>query len=127
MKARALALVVCILAGGCATVLKGRTDQIAVVSDPQGARVTVNGEYKGLSPVTFAVPSDRALDIQVTKDGYQSEQVENLPSDRSGYELMDLLSGLFPLLIDRTDGASMGHETTTTVVRLKPLPPLGSQ
>ena len=119
MKMRRLLVAVALTAMGCATILKGRTDNITVVTDPAGAQVIVNGETKGLSPVTFAVPSDQALDIKLTKDGYQPAQVSNLPTERSGYELWDVVGGIIPLLIDRNDGAVMGHETTTTVVHLE--------
>ena len=120
MKISRLLLALALAAPGCATILKGRTDQITVVTDPPGAQVVVNGEPKGLSPVTFAVPSDQSLDIKATRDGYKPEEVSNEPSERSGYELWDVLGGIIPLLIDRNDGAVMGHETTTTVVHLEP-------
>jgi hypothetical protein len=120
MKTPRLIFAMALALSGCATILKGTTDHITVVTDPPGARVSVNGEDKGVSPVTFPIASDQTASIQVTKDGYQTEEVENEPTERSGYALWDVARGLIPLLIDRSDGAVMGHETTTTAVHLKP-------
>ena len=111
-----------LLVSGCATLLAGTTDKMSVLTDPGGAQVTVNGEPKGPSPVSFTVPSDKELNIHVTKDGYQPQDVQSVPTDRGGYEMASLLLGLFPLIIDRADGAAMGHPNTNITVHLEPVP-----
>src|SRR5262245_6153362 len=63
---------------------------------------SVNGDFKGTSPVTFAVPSDQALEIRIEKDGYQAADVQNLPTERSGYGIWDVVGGIIPLIVDRS-------------------------
>ena len=79
----------------------------------------MNGDFKGTSPVTFAVPSDQALDIRIEKDGYQAADVQNLPTERSGYGIWDVVGGIIPLIVDRSDGAIMGHQQTTMAIHLE--------
>jgi hypothetical protein len=111
-----------VVVSGCATLVMGTTDNMSVHTNPSGAQVTVNGEVKGLSPVSFKVPSDKELNIQITKDGYQPQDVQSVPVDRGGYELGSLALGLIPLIIDRADGAAMGHPNTNITVILEPVP-----
>lgn len=118
----AAVLMVPMLTSGCATLFMGTTDHMTVLTDPTGAQVTVNGEPKGLSPTSFTVPSDQTLNVHVAKEGYQPQDIENNPTSRSGYELLSLAAGLIPLVVDRADGAALGHETTTMNVHLVPQP-----
>jgi len=67
--------------------LKGTTDNMAVVSDPIGAKVTVNDDVKGTTPVSFSVPSKQDLQIHVSKEGYQSQDLHSAANFRSGYEI----------------------------------------
>ncbi len=61
------------LVSSCATMLKGTTDQVTVISDPPGAQVTSNDSLLGVTPVTFTVESKRDfLNLQVSKDGFLS-------------------------------------------------------
>ncbi len=105
----------------CATLLKGTTDNMAVVSDPVGAKVTVNDEAKGTTPISFSVPSKENLNIHVSKEGYQSQDVYSVANFRWGYEIWAFLAYIVPFIVDLSDGAAWGHEPTTITPHLEPL------
>ncbi len=46
---------------------------MAVSSEPEGAAVSVNGEYRGRTPVTVEVTADQPSEIKVSSPGYRSE------------------------------------------------------
>jgi PEGA domain len=79
-----LTAVFLISTSGCATMLKGTTDQITVISDPSGANVSVNDTNQGTTPTTFAVPSKQDLNIEVSKPGYESQALQNQASFFAG-------------------------------------------
>jgi len=66
----ALICVACAFTGsGCATILNGGPDVVFIQSEPSGAKVSVDGNYVGLSPVTASV-SRSALVVTFSKEGY---------------------------------------------------------
>ena len=119
-------LAVCILAvcalisTSCATLLKGTKDDITVVSDPPGAEVTANESQKGLTPVSFTVPSKEDLNISVSKAGYQPEDLQNPAKFRWGYEAWSFIEWVIPMVVDLSDGAAWGHEHLTMTAHLEP-------
>jgi hypothetical protein len=47
---------------------------LVVITDPEGARVTINGLAYGTTPLTVRDPPAGAKRIRVTKDGYDGEE-----------------------------------------------------
>ena len=110
-----------LFSSSCATMLKGTTDNMAVVSDPIGAKVTVNDDVKGTTPVSFSVPSKQDLQIHVSKEGYQSQDLYSAANFRSGYEIWAFIAWVIPFIVDLADGAAWGHDPTTITAHLDPL------
>jgi PEGA domain len=106
--------------GSCATLLKGRTDQVTVITDPPGAKVSVNGEDKGTAPVSFDVPSKEDLAIHVAKDGYQPQDLSNPAKTRWGWEAFSFFSYVIPVFVDMGTGAAWGHDELTMTTHLEP-------
>ena len=115
------ALAVCaLISSSCATMLKGRSDEITVVSDPSGAEVTANDTKEGPTPVTFTIPSKQDLNISVSKDGYQQEDLQDPVSFRWGYEVWAFVAYVIPMVVDLSDGAAWGHDHLTMTAHLEP-------
>jgi hypothetical protein len=115
------ALAVCSLLGSsCATMLKGTSDEIAVVSDPPGAEVSVNDADKGPTPLTFTVPSKQEVHITVAKAGYQPEELQDPVNFRWGYEAWAFIAYIIPMVVDMSDGAAWGHDHLTLTAHLEP-------
>lgn len=69
-------LVVSLLASGCASVALGQTERITVTSVPEGARVIVDGEHRGATPLVVAVPRrPRAVEISLQAAGHAEERL----------------------------------------------------
>ena len=108
------------LSCSCATLLKGTTDQITVISDPAGAQVTSNDSSVGVTPLSFTVPSNKDLNIKVSKAGYQPQNMQNEANFRWGYEVWGFLAYIIPDVVDCADGAAWGHENLVMTTHLEP-------
>jgi len=115
-------LAVCsLISASCATLLKGTNEEITVVSDPSGAKVSANESERGTTPVSFTVPSKEDLNISITKAGYQQEDLRDPAKFRWGYEAWSFVEWVIPMVVDLSDGAAWGHEHLTMTAHLEPI------
>jgi hypothetical protein len=56
------------------TVITGRRPDFVVITEPEGAHVTINGVGYGTTPVNIAYLPPGSRRIRATKSGYQSEE-----------------------------------------------------
>lgn len=98
----ALALVV--ILAGCATLFKGPTEEVSFGSDPEGAKVYVNGQYMGETPMQLKLESNKSYTFEFRKEGYESKTV--LVSNRigAGWLVLDIIAGLIPVIVDAATG-----------------------
>jgi hypothetical protein len=114
-------LAVCsLISTSCATLLKGTNEEITVVSDPSGAKVSTNESERGTTPVSFTVPSKEDLNISVTKAGYKEQDLQDPTSFRWGYEVWSFIEWVIPMVVDLSDGAAWGHDHLTMTAHLEP-------
>ncbi len=89
---------------GCASIMHGTTQQIAVSSSPTGAKVTVNGMDRGVTPVIADLKRKDNHVVRVTLDGYQPFEMA-LTRSVSGWVWGNLVFGGIPgLAIDAISG-----------------------
>lgn len=63
------------LTTGCATMFGSGNKTLQINSDPSGARVIINGNQIGLTPLQYTVPNskmNRPGFISIQKDGYET-------------------------------------------------------
>src|SRR5690242_5974341 len=91
---------------GCATIINGTTQPIAITSTPNGARVTIDGTdttYNTPANVELARGRDHLLTF--SKPGYQ-EQTFTIKHSMSGVVAGNILAGgLIGWGVDAADGA----------------------
>lgn len=91
---------------GCSFFASGQ-QMISVTSEPTGARVSVNGNEVGLTPVTTSVSRGGTVSIMVVKNGYRPQT--RTPGQRlSKIGILDVVGGciwLVPFLGLLSDGA----------------------
>lgn len=93
-----------LLLGGCATIMHGTTQQIAVSSSPTGAQVSVNGMARGTTPVIADLRRKDNHVVRVTLDGYAPFEMA-LTRSTSGWVWGNLVFGGIPgLAIDAITG-----------------------
>jgi len=110
-----------LLQPGCASLLKGTSEQIMVSSEPPGANVSVNGQQEGTTPYVANVPSSRDLQIELSKPGYEPLTVADNTSFRWGYEIWSFVDFVIPMGVDMADGAAWGHDQTMVAAHLNPV------
>ena len=93
----ACALLAACAVSSCATAINGRTQRVAVASDPPGAQVYVNDAPAGATPTFVVVPRrDPDLELRLEKEGYEPAVVA-LERSRSGWMTGNLLFAGVPI------------------------------
>ena len=110
-----------VLLPGCATVLKGTHDNVALDTVPAGASCTVDRDGARVAeipatPGTVRVSESRH-DLQVTcvRDGYQTAQTAARPRFNGATFFNILLGGIPGMLVDAVSGANMTYPPKVSV------------
>jgi PEGA domain len=120
----------CAVAGGCASVTRGTTENLSIVSTPSGAEATISGLDVPTACVTpCAVVVKRNADISVSfqKEGYEPQVVQltkDIPATgAAGFAGNVLLGGLVGMGVDAVTGAATDHKPNPVAVTLEPIAP----
>lgn len=126
---RCVVLVVCGLMvglGGCATLTRGTQDEVAVVSDPPGARVATSvGAGCAATPCSLTVARDAVFTVTVAKDGYATQTVAvttRLSGTGAAVATENLATAGLGLAVDAATGAALEHVPDPVTVVLAALP-----
>ena len=116
-----LALIFILLLNGCATIFHGTTDEVIVTSQPQNTKVYINGIMVGNTPLKMKLDSDRSYAVEFKKDGYESRTTMITSSVSGGYVVLDVLCGVWPIVIDAATGAwsSLDQDQVSVVLDKK--------
>jgi len=93
---------------GCATIVRGSSQEVEMTSDPPNARVIVNGEDRGETPTTLSLDTGRNYQVEFEKDGYASETL-NLNKDFTiGWPIFgNVFSfGIIGIVVDVANGSA---------------------
>jgi hypothetical protein len=106
MKFRILALgVIFLCLASCATVFQGTRQEVNFNSSPQKARVIVNGEDRGETPLSLKLESKKDYKIELSAPGYKTQIVNISNHVGAGWVILDVLCGLVPVIVDAATGA----------------------
>ncbi len=106
------------VAGGCATLTKGKRQTIAVTSNVEGAEVLVDGVRVGMTPFTGLAPRGKEV-LMVQKAGYQTANVVLSKSIEPMFWGNILIGGTLGSLTDYSTGAMYEYKPATYQVELK--------
>ena len=106
---------------GCATIVKGTTQEIPVSSEPTGARVSVDGSAAGTTPTTVTLSRKANHMVTIEKEGFQSESVAITKSMSAAVAGNIIAGGLVGWGVDAVSGAQYNLNPTTVNVRLQPV------
>lgn len=111
---------VCLTLSGCASIVHGTRQKIAVSTNPTGATVS-DGETTVQSPGTMNLKRNQDYILTITKPGYETETVK-ITHVISGAVAGNLLAGGFiGWGVDAVSGAQWRLEPETITVNLRPL------
>ena len=115
--------------GGCATLTRGTQDEVAVVSDPPGARVLTSlGVGCAVTPCSLTVARDAVFSVTVAKDGFASQTVTvttRLSGTGAAAATENIMTGGLGLAVDAATGGALEHvpDPVTVVLARLPAPP----
>lgn len=93
-----------LILSSCATIFKGSTDDVNFSSEPTGAKVYVNGNLLGTTPVQLELKSKNSYTIEFKKEGYETKTVVLNNSVGAGWIVLDVLFGVVPIIVDAATG-----------------------
>lgn len=89
---------------GCATIFSGSRDEIKLSSEPGGAKVVVDGQERGKTPLKLSLKKGKDYQVEFTKEGYEKKMVSLTYSLGAGWLILDILTGLVGILVDALTG-----------------------
>jgi hypothetical protein len=117
------ALVASLLAlcgSGCATIVKGTTQDIPIASEPSGARVAVDGKSSGSTPTKVTMDRKRSHMVTLELDGYETENIAVTNSIGGAVAGNIIAGGLVGWGVDAMTGAQYNLHPDTVTARLRP-------
>jgi len=106
---------------GCATIVKGTTQEVPVATDPPGADVTLDDKLYGQTPVDISMERKRDHLVTVSKDGYKPKSIPVVKSVGGAVWGNIIAGGLIGWGIDATSGAQYNLSPESISVVLRPI------
>ncbi|MBM4289812.1 MAG: SHOCT domain-containing protein [Deltaproteobacteria bacterium] len=111
---------------GCATIIHGTTQDVAITTDPAGAELVVDGRERYRSPAKITMKRKEDHVVEVNKAGFQKETV-NIKSVLSGAVAGNIIAGgLIGWGVDAVSGGQYRLVPEHINLRLRPLGALDS-
>ncbi|NLN59886.1 MAG: PEGA domain-containing protein [Deltaproteobacteria bacterium] len=112
-----------LLLSGCATMIRGASQEISIASNPSGASVKINGMPKGSTPVMIMLPRGDNQFVRIESPGYEPYEIV-LENYFRPYALSNLL--LFPfmpvgVIIDKVNRVDYTYTPSSINAVLMPL------
>lgn len=101
----------------CATLFSGSSDTVSILSEPSSAKVYVNGNYVGNTPVSNVLKRDKDYNILVKKDGYEPGNA-TLTRSFNAVAILNLIN-LLCWVVDAVTGAMWKFDQTAVTVTLE--------
>ena len=112
------------LCGGCATVVRGTTDEVAFKSSPSGAEVHTSNGLACVTPCTLQIKKNEEFVATFKKAGYAAKDVPVARQIVAGGVAATagnvILGGVVGLGVDAVTGAGFDHVPNPVVVVLRP-------
>jgi len=89
----------------CATVFKGNHSRVGFTSEPRGAKVYVDGQYMGDTPIKLKLESRNNYTIEFVMEGYKTKVFRLTNHIGPGWVILDVILGLVPVLVDAVTGS----------------------
>ncbi len=114
----AIAMLAAIVSSGCATMFSSNSQQVNISSQPPGARVTLNGAYSGVTPLSLTLKTEQNYQVVVQREGYR-DATATIHRDLNPVAILNLVS-IVCWAVDLATGAFWRLEPTGVQVTLQP-------
>jgi hypothetical protein len=120
----------CAIAGGCASVTRGTTENISIASSPSGAEATISGldvPTACVTPCSVVVKRNADISVAFAKPGYEPQVIQltkEVPAaGAAGFAGNLVLGGLVGMGVDAVTGAATDHKPNPVEATLEPIAP----
>lgn len=111
--------------GGCATVTRGTTNQVQIVSDPPGAQARTSMGHQCATPCTLTMSRKDEFSVVVSKEGYLDQTVavrtQLAGAGAAGFAGNVLAGGIVGMGVDAVTGSTLEHVPNPVSVVLQPI------
>jgi hypothetical protein len=111
--------------GGCASITRGTTDQVQIMSDPVGAEVHTSMGQTCTTPCTLQFNRKDEFVVTASKPGYHSAEMpvgtRIAGAGAAGFAGNVLVGGVIGMAVDASTGATLEHYPNPVVLNLAPL------
>jgi len=117
MKLISVFVFVCLLFTGCASIISGVNQDITFNSNPEGAKVYLNGKIVGVTPFTFSAKKNKYDTMRIEKEGYVTIN-RDLNKTFDGVALINIFWDLSTT--DAITGAIFKYEENSYFIEMTP-------
>jgi hypothetical protein len=111
--------------GGCASVTRGTTEQVQILSEPPGAEIHTSMGHTCTSPCTLQFSRKDEFTVTASKPGYHSAQMpvgtRIAAGGAAGFAGNVLVGGVVGMVVDASTGATLEHYPNPVMLTLVPL------
>lgn len=111
---------------GCATITRGTTNQIQIVSEPAGAMARTSLGHQCPTPCTLTVARKDEFSVTFTMPGYEDQTVlvktQLAGAGAAGFAGNVIVGGIVGMGVDAATGSTLDHIPNPVSVVLQPLP-----
>lgn len=124
-----LVMSICLMQSGCATIISGKKQKVAIRSNPSEANVEIDGVQRGKTPLTLELERNKRHQIILTKEGYIEEQ-RRTKRGFNWWHMFSAFATIVGVIIDFVSGAVYSIKPKEIEVTLtkkeneKPPPPI---
>jgi hypothetical protein len=120
-------MALCALAGGCASVTRGTTENLSIASTPSGAEAIISGLENPttcITPCSVVVKRNADISVTIQKPGFEPQVVpltrEIQGTGAAGFAGNVIAGGLVGMGVDAVTGAARDHKPNPVIVTLQP-------
>jgi hypothetical protein len=111
--------------GGCASVTRGMTDQVQIMSDPDGAQVRTSMGHTCVAPCTLQFNRKDEFTVTASMPGYHTSEMpvstRLAGAGAAGFAGNILLGGVVGMAVDAASGATLEHYPNPVMMKMVPL------
>jgi hypothetical protein len=102
-----------LLSSGCGALFNGGPQSVNITSEPNGAEVWVDGSRMGVTPIGLDLSKKSQHTVTFKMPGKTERTYIINRKIKSGFIILDVLGGLFPVVIDAATGSWYGLESNS--------------
>ena len=111
--------------GGCASVTRGTSDDVQIMSEPAGADVRISTGQTCITPCTLKFNRKDEFTVTAAKPGYHTSETPVTTrvagAGAAGFAGNILVGGVIGMAVDAASGATLEHYPNPVVMKLVPL------